>query len=62
MERHDREKEHADFVKKLKYVNNFIFLSRIYFIYMILTKEKARYHYNKLIYDKKYDVCSYIIN
>lgn len=25
MERHDREKEHADFVKKLKYVNNFIF-------------------------------------
>lgn len=24
MERHEREKEHADFVKKLKYVNNLI--------------------------------------
>lgn len=60
MERHEREKEHADFVKKIKYVNDLTFCYYVELYYLRNTcKEGKLLSDNTLFYDKKYKVYSY---
>lgn len=54
MERHEREKEHADFVKKIKYVNDLTFCNYVELYYPNGTCKGGKLlSYDTLIYDKK---------